>query len=108
MPGLLGLGLLTPGGFYANDTSMRSPPRVRAPPKRGTVLRFGRGDELTEPDTSVLSTEVHTTHRESTHTHNRARREALSELRHVGEGLKLAGTALAAVVLASVSESCEA
>ena len=33
----------------------QSPPRVRAPPKRGTVLRFSRGDELTEPDTSVLS-----------------------------------------------------
>ena len=51
---------------------MRSPPRVRAPPKRGTVLRFGRGDELTEPDTSVLSAEVHTTHRESARPHTTA------------------------------------
>ena len=64
-PGLLGLGLLTPGGFRANDTSTRSPPRVRAPPKRGTVLRLQQRSRTHGTEYVGPLRWTHTTHTEN-------------------------------------------
>ena len=79
-------GATHPRGVLRPRIPARDRPFASVPRCCGARLcDCGRGAELTEPDKSVLSAEVHTTHRESAYTHNRAQSEALSDLRLVGE-----------------------
>ncbi len=106
-PGLLGLGLLTPGGFCANYTSTRWPHRVRAPPKRGTVLRL-RQRSRTHGTGYVgpLRRSTDYTPRVGARTpHNLAGHDALGDLRHVADPLQ-PGAGRAPVPSRSGSESC--